>query len=660
MPKTPKESDATLDDAGAYVAAFTADVEGFTLAMRFVYTTPDHVVSAAEWFFSAESCPFRRLFDDVALNQGFDARLWVVSDGEVRGAVDLREHVVVIRDGEEPVTVADAAGSTDGADAAAGGPWRMVVAREDLVGGLPPLEGTPLAPGQRARVRVAEGLVDELREPLSRLFDRGERSGEPLLTYGPVDLETGLRIDGFVDPDPAPPGAPHAPLSLDELKERVVADLAGGDAERAAKYLARLERALTYPPYDLRAELELGRGSYEAALTNALLGLTPAPTEEQVDLLQRTFAAWIGQRSPRLESLVEQVERALAALPEAELFDLPQTIATALRDLLVDPPAARLRLLEAITAKDDVARLVELLDRDAESDAERPVVAASLLLLAALCDGLGDDPRALAALRRAHAATPTTRGAAALGLRLLAGSPGEALELIRASADLAAAPDGDAALADRLFFRYARLLGLEHPPLDTLLLDSIAALRRAGDLERALGAATALAERGHWLGRYHVGCLLGDLGRTEEAVTALRLTLHDWLERSRRRERHDIRSIRGNATYRLACAEAALGQHDLALQTLARACRLDETNQRRAREETAFLPLWDTTEFMRIAGGAGARKVDTIAVGATVRHAKFGDGTVSAVDGAGDAAKLTIEFPAAGTKKLLARFVHVV
>lgn len=46
-----------------------------------------------------------------------------------------------------------------------------------------------------------------------------------------------------------------------------------------------------------------------------------------------------------------------------------------------------------------------------------------------------------------------------------------------------------------------------------------------------------------------------------------------------------------------------------------------------------------------------------ITVGATVRHAKFGDGKVVAMSGSGDEQKLTIEFGSAGPRTLLARFV---
>jgi hypothetical protein len=44
--------------------------------------------------------------------------------------------------------------------------------------------------------------------------------------------------------------------------------------------------------------------------------------------------------------------------------------------------------------------------------------------------------------------------------------------------------------------------------------------------------------------------------------------------------------------------------------------------------------------------------------GDKVKHAKFGEGTIVAVDGAGAEAKLTIDFGAAGRKVLLARFVE--
>ena len=48
-----------------------------------------------------------------------------------------------------------------------------------------------------------------------------------------------------------------------------------------------------------------------------------------------------------------------------------------------------------------------------------------------------------------------------------------------------------------------------------------------------------------------------------------------------------------------------------------------------------------------------------MAVGGRIRHKKFGPGTVTAMEGEGEAAKLTITFddPAAGQKILLARFV---
>ncbi|MGE0784817.1 MAG: ankyrin repeat domain-containing protein [Sandaracinaceae bacterium] len=49
---------------------------------------------------------------------------------------------------------------------------------------------------------------------------------------------------------------------------------------------------------------------------------------------------------------------------------------------------------------------------------------------------------------------------------------------------------------------------------------------------------------------------------------------------------------------------------------------------------------------------------DPFAVGASVQHAKFGEGIVRASEGRGDSLKLTIEFASGGSKTLLARFVR--
>jgi PcrA/UvrD tudor domain len=53
-----------------------------------------------------------------------------------------------------------------------------------------------------------------------------------------------------------------------------------------------------------------------------------------------------------------------------------------------------------------------------------------------------------------------------------------------------------------------------------------------------------------------------------------------------------------------------------------------------------------------------AAREPTPSVGARITHKKFGGGTIAAIDGEGQAQKLTIEFADVGTKILLARFVQ--
>lgn len=52
------------------------------------------------------------------------------------------------------------------------------------------------------------------------------------------------------------------------------------------------------------------------------------------------------------------------------------------------------------------------------------------------------------------------------------------------------------------------------------------------------------------------------------------------------------------------------------------------------------------------------KKKDAKGAGRRVRHELFGVGTVKAAEGEGDQLKLTVVFPGAGTKKILARFVE--
>jgi hypothetical protein len=54
------------------------------------------------------------------------------------------------------------------------------------------------------------------------------------------------------------------------------------------------------------------------------------------------------------------------------------------------------------------------------------------------------------------------------------------------------------------------------------------------------------------------------------------------------------------------------------------------------------------------AGGAESLK------GRKVRHAVFGVGRVEDEEGSGPQARLTVRFPAAGRKRILARFVQLV
>lgn len=52
------------------------------------------------------------------------------------------------------------------------------------------------------------------------------------------------------------------------------------------------------------------------------------------------------------------------------------------------------------------------------------------------------------------------------------------------------------------------------------------------------------------------------------------------------------------------------------------------------------------------------KKKDPKGTGRRVRHELFGVGTVKATEGSGDQLKLTVVFPGAGVKKILARFVE--
>jgi len=46
-------------------------------------------------------------------------------------------------------------------------------------------------------------------------------------------------------------------------------------------------------------------------------------------------------------------------------------------------------------------------------------------------------------------------------------------------------------------------------------------------------------------------------------------------------------------------------------------------------------------------------------VGCTVSHPKFGIGSIKAVSGTGDKAKVTVNFPTAGEKKVIRKFLKV-
>lgn len=46
----------------------------------------------------------------------------------------------------------------------------------------------------------------------------------------------------------------------------------------------------------------------------------------------------------------------------------------------------------------------------------------------------------------------------------------------------------------------------------------------------------------------------------------------------------------------------------------------------------------------------------TVAVGSRICHARFGNGTVSAIEGTGDNSKITVEFDNVGRKQLLLKF----
>lgn len=124
----------------------------------------------------------------------------------------------------------------------------------------------------------------------------------------------------------------------------------------------------------------------------------------------------------------------------------------------------------------------------------------------------------------------------------------------------------------------------------------------------------------------------------------------------------------------LLCA-ARTGRHEAAKRLLAAGAdphartpageSVYETARRAYRDEKVD----DARLVMRALEAVGAAPPPTapppakpagITPGATVRHAKFGDGKVVASTGAGDEQKLTIEFASVGTKTLLARFVSAV
>jgi DNA helicase-2/ATP-dependent DNA helicase PcrA len=58
---------------------------------------------------------------------------------------------------------------------------------------------------------------------------------------------------------------------------------------------------------------------------------------------------------------------------------------------------------------------------------------------------------------------------------------------------------------------------------------------------------------------------------------------------------------------------------------------------------------------VRAAGGASARKAGMRA-GSTITHPKYGKGTVVRREGDGEDAKITVNFPGYGLKKLVAKY----
>jgi len=54
--------------------------------------------------------------------------------------------------------------------------------------------------------------------------------------------------------------------------------------------------------------------------------------------------------------------------------------------------------------------------------------------------------------------------------------------------------------------------------------------------------------------------------------------------------------------------------------------------------------------------GAATEAYIGVAIGGNVRHPSFGEGVVLALEGAGDAARVTVQFRQAGTKRLMLKY----
>lgn len=662
MPKK-KSTEITPEEGRSfYILSFSADFSGFSMDYRFVYREISHILEAADWFFTCDKCPFRTLFNELSLHAEFQANLWAVEEGEVGEPLEIREFVTAFLGQADPRPLLECSDWADTLDPEELRGLQLELDADLFATMAPLIDGDLMTPGYLAALAPSKELDKETVALLGRAVDREGPFKWPkkgVVTYGPVDLESGLRIDGFDDPDPAPPGSPAIPPSEDELRERFIEALEEEELGDAAKVLTKLEKGLSYPLYTFRAELASRKGAHEQAVANALLQLTPAPTDVQLELVERMLSIWSSQPEPNAETLFEHVEKELSQLEPEELFDVPATIAAALRSAFGEDSlfASRINLIDALSVVDDPEQLSNLLDQEAKDEAEAPVVAAGLFLLGSALGKWGQPEGSLIAIRRSLETYMLPRAALWYGLRMMQLGDPEAIEYVRQAVPVLNEPEQWQSV-EQIIDRYARPMDIELQPVQELLSLAFDELERAGADDLAVIVAERLTEEGHWLGEYRLGCLLQRQERHEEAIAAFRRGLGDWIERAKRREGHDFKKYRADATFRLACAEAALGRNEVALETLQRACRLDETNQRRARESKVFEPLWKTVEFMRVAGGAGAVKQETIEVETRVVHKKFGEGVVTEVAGQGEKAKLTIEFDSGETKKLLAKFVR--